>query len=106
MAYFREAIDRARSQQDSVVWAIHIENGESDYYELRSGGINGTSVNRIYLSQGVTFTTASVTKALVGGSTTTPLGEPINIGLVINGGSLTNTITIETNGRITRAKNY
>jgi len=104
--YFREAIERARSQQDSVVWAIHIENGESDYYELKSGGVNGTSVDRIYLNQRVALTTPSVTKALVGGSTTAPLDEPISMGLVANSGSLTDNITIGTNGKITRVKNY
>ena len=106
--YFREGIGRARSQQDGVTWAININNGASDYYELLSGGATGTSVGRIYLDSGVTFTatTSSSTSVLTGGSTITPVPSQINIGMITTNEVYSEEITIKTNGQVTRVKNY
>ena len=106
--YFREAIARARSQQDGVTWAIHIDNGASDYYELLSGGATGTPVDRIYLSSGVTFTatTSSSTVTLIGGSTIAPVASQINIGFITTDEALSEEIIVETNGKVTRTKSY
>ena len=103
--YFREAITRARSQQDNVTWAIHVVNGATDYYELIS---SSTPVDRIYIGSGVTFTatTTSATSTLVGGLTTALLESPINIGLITTNGSLSEEITIGTDGKVTRVKSY
>lgn len=103
--YFREAITRARSQQDNVTWAIHINNGATDYYELIS---SSTPVDRRYIASGVTFTatTTSATSTLVGGTTRAPLASPINIGFIVTGSSLSEEITIGTDGKVTRTKNY
>jgi len=108
VGYLREAIARARSQQDNVTWAIHIENGASDYYELLSGGATGTSIGRVYLDQGVTFTatTSSATSTLVGGLTISPVPSQINIGLTATNSSSTEEITVQTNGKVLRVKNY
>lgn len=112
--YFREAFSRARSQQTgdnttSTAWAINIVNGGTDYYELLIGGVGGTSVDRVYLGSGISFTatTSSVTRELAGGSTTTPLSTAINFGLISSANStLTEEISIATNGKITRTKSY
>ena len=106
--YFREAITRARSQQDGVDWAIHIDNGASDYYELLSGGATGTPVDRIYLSSGVTFTatTSSSTVTLTGGPTIAPVPSQINIGFITTDEALSEEIIIGTNGKVTRTKSY
>src|SRR3989344_5750037 len=104
--YFREAITRARSQQDGVDWAIHIDNGASDYYELLSGGATGTPVDRIYLSSGVAFTatTSSSTVTLTGGPTIAPVPSQINIGFIATDEALSEEIIIGTNGKVTRTK--
>ncbi|KKU18141.1 MAG: hypothetical protein UX31_C0013G0019 [Candidatus Nomurabacteria bacterium GW2011_GWA1_46_11] len=106
--YFREAITRARSQQDGVDWAIHIDNGASDYYELLSGGATGTPVDRIYLSSGVAFTatTSSSTVTLTGGPTIAPVPSQINIGFITTDEALSEEIIIGTNGKVTRTKSY
>jgi len=99
--YFREAITRARSQQDGVDWA-------SDYYELLSGGATGTPVDRIYLSSGVAFTatTSSSTVTLTGGPTIAPVPSQINIGFITTDEALSEEIIIGTNGKVTRTKSY
>jgi len=111
--YLREGIGRARSQQvagnsTSTVWAIHIDTGASDYYELLSGGATGTSVDRAYLRTGVTFTatTSNATQALHGGSTLEPLDTSIIFGLIVTGTSIREEIVIEPSGKITRTKYY
>mgnify|MGYP001613059068 CR=1 FL=1 len=106
--YFREGIGKARSQQDGVTWAININNGESDYYELLSGGATGTSVGRVYLDSGVTFTatTSSSTSVITGGPTITPIPSQINIGMITTNGVFREEITIKTNGQVTRDIQY
>lgn len=115
VAYFREALTRAEAQQGvegttSTIWAINIYNtSTSDYYELLIGGVGGTSIDRVYLRPGITFTatTSSVTRVLVGGATTTPLSTAINFGFVVTSdNTLTEEISIGTNGKITRTKSY
>jgi len=107
--YIREAVSRARSQQEGVDWAISVYNGGTDdYYELLSGGVGGTSTNRMYLSSGVTFSTSTVstTTAITGGPTISPINAQMDIGLMTADGSLSEQITISTNGKIVRVKSY
>lgn len=112
--YLREAIARARSQQTvdngtSTVWAIHIDNTDTqDYYELLSGGIGGASVDKVNLSYGVTFTatTSDATIVLGGGPTLQPLSVVLNFGLQIPNTNLREEISVGTNGKITRTKYY
>ncbi|MCR4261104.1 MAG: hypothetical protein NUV96_02130, partial [Candidatus Colwellbacteria bacterium] len=106
--YVREALSRARSQQGGVDWAISIYNGTDDYYELLSGGVGGTSTNRMYLGSGVTFSTSTIstTTTITGGPTISPLGAQMDVGLITTSGSLSEQITISTNGKIVRVKSY
>lgn len=108
VAHLREALSRARSQQDGVVWAIDVSNGSSDYYDILSGGATGTSVGRIYLGSRVTFTatTSSSTYEITGGSTIAPLTSQIDIGLITTDGVFSEEISVGTNGKITRTKSY
>jgi len=108
MAFFREGIDRARSQQDGVDWGIGINNGASDWYELLSGGVGGTSINRVYLDSTVSFTATTTTTStdLSGGPSINILGASFTVGITIQNGQFTDTIVIDTLGRVTRASSY
>lgn len=106
--YIREGLSKGRSQQDGATWAIGVTNDDQDYYDILSGGATGTPVSRIYLGSGVVFTatTSSSTYVITGGPTITPLPSQISIGLMTTDGVLTEEITVETNGKITRTKSY
>jgi prepilin-type N-terminal cleavage/methylation domain-containing protein len=109
VALFREGLDRAKSQQDGVDWGIGINNGASDWYELLSGGVGGTSVNRVYLDSSVAFTdpTTSTSTTFHGGPSITVLDSNLTVGIVSqNNSEFTDTIIIDTLGRVSRTSSY
>ncbi|MDP3953564.1 MAG: prepilin-type N-terminal cleavage/methylation domain-containing protein [bacterium] len=106
--YFREGLARARSQQDGSTWAFNIVNGASDYYALVKDNATSTPIAVTYLSAGVEFTATTTVGVLniAGGPTLTPLSANINLGLKTTDGEFTDEITVDTSGKIIRAKNY
>ncbi|PIR98197.1 MAG: hypothetical protein COT89_00580 [Candidatus Colwellbacteria bacterium CG10_big_fil_rev_8_21_14_0_10_42_22] len=108
VGFLREATSRARSGEDGVVWAIEVENGDSDYYQLRSGGIAGDVVSVHYLDSAIKFSdeTASINKALLASPNIQVIGTDSTITLTTIDGSLEDVIEMDTYGVITRTSNY
>jgi len=106
IAHIRDGIDRARAQKDGVSWGFGINNGDQDWYELLQGGVGGTSVDRVYLSPVVSFTTNSTSTTFNGGPNINVLNSDFTIGLSASDGGFTDTIVIDTLGRISRTSSY
>jgi len=106
--FFREGLARANSQQSGSTWAFYIVDDTDDYYGLVQDGATTTPISVTYLSPGVEFSATSTTGVIdmTEGPTLTPLASDINIGLRGDNGSLTDEITVEASGKITRTKNY
>ncbi|MBU2101603.1 type II secretion system GspH family protein [Patescibacteria group bacterium] len=108
MALMRDGVGRAKSQEDGVVWAIEINNADADFYQLRSGGATGTPVGIHYLNSVVEFSgaTPSVVKTLSGGPNVQITATNTVVGLTSQNDRFTDTITMDTYGRVTRESNY
>ena len=106
--YIRNGVENARTYKDGVDWGISINNTDTDWYELLEGGVGGTSTDRVYLGSAVNFTatTASTSVTFGGGPNINILASDLVIGLTTANGVFTDTITVDTLGRITRSKNY
>jgi len=106
IAHIREGVDRARSRQGGSAWGFGFNNGAQDWYELLEGGVSGTSTNRVYLNSGVEFTSTTTSVTFSGGPSVNILGSNLTIGLQTTNGQFTDTITVDTFGRVSRTSNY
>jgi len=105
VAFIRNAVSKARSQEDGAVWAIEFKNGDQDYYQLRKGGLEGNPVNTTHLSSGVEFTatTTDILMILAGGPNVRVLptaDSVIELGLQTWDGRLTSSISMDSLGTV------
>jgi prepilin-type N-terminal cleavage/methylation domain-containing protein len=106
--YFREGLARADSQQEGSSWAFSIVNGASDYYALVQDGATTTPLSVHYLDPGAEFTATSTAGliTITGGPTLSPLSSGLDITISSPGGDYLQRIVVDTNGKITRTRNY
>ena len=108
-AVLREAISKARSGAEGARWTFYVDENDG-WYAIQQGPTltPATYINTNYLDSSVTFsTTTNINQYWFHQSPNlTVATSTMVISLATQGGSFTDTITMDTFGKITRESSY